>query len=371
MIPASLYQTIYLILVTILTIAVRQKYVLMRDSSNRMYSNGETVQALLIVVFMTFFIGLRPVSGAYFCDMSNYATSYELYLDGAIFQFDPTSENVIFENLFAFIGSLRLGYTFFFFIIALIYFATAYVGIQKLFKNNCLAVYLMFLGAFCTFSMGTNGIKAGAAASIFILALGYRHNLKICIPLILISLGFHHSMQMPIGAFLITMFFKNSKWYFYGWTFCLLMAFLHVSFFANLFAGMSDESGADYLMGANNGADDGTQGGFRLDFILYSAAPVAIGYYYIMKKKLPVSDMYRDLLHLYLCTNGIWMLCMYANFTNRIAYLSWFMYPIVLAYPFLNENLSHKKYKNFAKTMGYHLGFTLFMNVVYYGIIRA
>ena len=75
---------------------------------------------------------------------------------------------------------------------------------------------------------------------------------------------------------------------------------------------------------------------------------------------------YRDLIHLYICINGIWMLCMYAEFTNRIAYLSWFLYPIVIIYPFIHENLGHNKYKVFGKTILYHLAFTLFMSLIYY-----
>lgn len=368
MIPASFYQSLYFIIVCILTFLILPTYSGLRGSAMRQRSESELAGLFLLVLFLTFFIGLRPVSGRYFCDMSNYAAHYEI-LEGNQFFFDPQAENFIFDNLFSWWISNSLGFSSFCLLIAAIYFITAYLGLKRLFPQNELAAYLVFLAGFCTFSMGTNGIKAGAAASIFILAMSYRHNLKICIPLVLISLGFHHSMQMPIGALLITQIFKKSKWYFYGWFFCLLMALGHVSFFANLFASVTDETGADYLMGASNGAD-GTQGGFRLDFILYSSAPIAIGYYYIMKKKMQVSEMYRDLLHYYLCTNGIWMLCMYANFTNRIAYLSWFMYPIVLIFPFLNENFSEYKYCNFVKTMKYHLYFTLFMDVVYYGLIR-
>jgi hypothetical protein len=94
--------------------------------------------------------------------------------------------------------------------------------------------------------------------------------------------------------------------------------------------------------------------------------PVLVGWYVEFKKQLEVSDMYRNLLNLYLCLNGIWMLCMYASFTNRIAYLSWFLYPIVLIYPFLQEDWGEDRYQKFSYVMLAHLGFTLFMNVIYY-----
>lgn len=363
MIPASLYQTIYLILVTIMTLIVYSQY----QSRNglREFAPSRTDALVgVLVIFLILFIGFRPVSGRYFVDMANYALFYEVFYDGATSVFEWDTENKIFDNLFALWGALRLGYTSFFVFIATIYFAAAYLGIRKLFSNHRLAAFLVFLAAFSTFSYGTNGIKAGAATSLFICALGYRDNLKVCIPLILLSWGFHHSMIMPVAAFVVTLFFKNPKYYFAGWFFCVLMAAAHVTAFAQLFAGAVTEHGAEYLQGSGSG--DGTQGGFRIDFIVYSAMPVLVGWFTVIMKRIRVSEMYSNLLNLYLCLNGIWMLCMYANFTNRIAYLSWFLYPIVLIYPFLNEQWGRERYKKFALVMLGHLGFTLFMYVIYY-----
>lgn len=362
MIPASLYQTIYLTLVTIMTLVVYNQY----NSRNglREFSPSRTdAIAGVLVLFFIIFIGFRPLSYRYFGDMGNYALYYEVFFEGATFTFEWDAENKVFDNLLAWWGSVRLGYTSFFVFIAAIYFGAAYLGLRKLFPNHRLTAYLVFLAAFSTFTYGTNGIKAGAATSLFIWALGYRDNLKVCVPLILLSWGFHHSMIMPVAAFVVTLFFKNPKYYFAGWAFCALMAAAHVTAFAQLFAGAADESGASYLTGSGG---DGTKGGFRIDFIVYSTMPVLVGWYTVMKKRIRVSEMYLNLLNLYLCLNGIWMLCMYANFTNRIAYLSWFIYPIVLIYPFLNEQWGRDRYKKFALVMLGHLGFTLFMNILFY-----
>ena len=69
---------------------------------------------------------------------------------------------------------------------------------------------------------------------------------------------------------------------------------------------------------------------------------------------------------MYLMTNAIWMLCMYAEFTNRIAYLSWFQYPVVLIYPFLKEQWGVNQYPLVKKIAYGHLVFTLFMELVFY-----
>lgn len=361
-IAAEAYYYIYLFLLLILTWITYARYANRSGLQPTSRSSTES-GSWILVTFLVVFIGFRPMSGL-FVDMVNYNASYYAFYFGYPFHFERNAENVLFDNLFAWWGAMNLSITSFFVCIAAIYFITAYWGIRRLFPNDRLAAYLVFLGAFSTFSYGTNGIKAGAAASLFIWAISYRENLKICIPLILLSWGFHHSMQLPVYAFVLTLLFKNPKWYFYGWIACVFLAFLHVSFFSRLFASISDESGAGYLMA--KGGDDGTKGGFRIDFILYSFMPVLVGYWALFVKRVELSSLYKCLLNLYLCTNGVWMLCMYASFTNRIAYLSWFLYPVVLIYPFLNEAWGVNRYRQFSKVMALHLTFTLFMTIVYY-----
>ena len=171
-------------------------------------------------------------------------------------------------------------------------------------------------------------------------------------------------MQLPVVAYVLTLIFKNEKWYFYGWLFCLLMAIGHVSFFQNLFAEITDDSGASYL--SSTGENWGGKSGFRIDFVIYSMMPVLIGYYVKYKYKLE-DKLYDIMLNIYLVCNGVWMLCMYANFNNRIAYLSWFIYPILLVYPcYAIEDENHPLVLNRKKIVLGHLGFTLFMVFVYY-----
>ena len=363
MIPAEYYQTIYLIIVSLMTLGVYNQYANRNGLREFKHSNLDIVAGGL-ALFMALFIGLRPVS-VVFADMINYADWYDILYEGAAFYFNRDTENLLFDNLFAWWGSEWLGYTSFFVFVAAIYFGAAYLGLRKLFPNHRLTAFLVFLAALSTFSYGTNGIKAGAAASLFILAMGYRENLKVCIPLVLLSWGFHHSMIMVVAGFVLTLFVKNPKYYLYGWCICFLLAAAHITAFAHFFSGFTTEHGAGYLL-TESGVRD-AQGGFRIDFILYSAMPVLVGWYAVFKKRMNLSPLYKDLLNLYVCLNGTWMLCMYASFTNRIAYLSWFLYPIVLIYPFLQEPWGRNRYKIFGWVMLGHLGFTLFMNIIYYG----
>ena len=130
MIPASLYQGIYLLIVTILTIVAFSRYK-NRDGLYDLESTHTNVFTILLVILISIFIGLRPVSWRYFGDMVNYVQFYETFFEGVSFKFDRNLNNIIFNNLFAWWGSARLGYTSFFVLFATLYFVTTYLGIKK------------------------------------------------------------------------------------------------------------------------------------------------------------------------------------------------------------------------------------------------
>lgn len=355
------YLPLYLIVVSVMTVYLCSYY---KNNSYAVVDNRQIaspVPTFIVAVALTLFIGLRPKARC-FVDSNNYIAYYNV-LEGNNFEFNIHAENPVFDNLFSWAASIGLGWSTFFLLIAFVYFMGIFVACAKIFPYDTLVSYIIYLGAFSTFSYATNGIKAGAAASLFLMAIAYREKWQIVVLFLLLSLGFHHSMTLPIGAFVLAYFYRNTKVYFIAWCLCMLIAMLHISFFTNLLVGMTDERGAEYLLTSDS--EWGGKSGFRIDFVLYSAMPVLVGYWTVFKEKA-VSVAYNFILSIYLITNGVWMLCMYANYTNRIAYLSWFLYPIVLIYPFLNMYLGENQYRNFAVIACLHLLFTLFMSFIYY-----
>lgn len=360
MIPAELYQYVYLILVCLATFVLIQEY-------NRPFSNRSNISKprimFLLASFMAFFIGIRPPSIA-FADMLNYYNSYQ-HIFGQSFEFTFETNNYIFDNILPWFASMKVPAELYFILIAAIYFGCMAWACVKIFPRDALLAFVVCLGAFSTFSYGTNGIKAGAAASIFLLALAYRNNKPLAIFFLWASLGFHHSMLAPIVAYVIAYFYRKPNAYLWAWIVCLLLAAAHVTYFQLYFAGFTNEHGSEYLVGDRY---ENAVSGFRPDFILYSAVPIFIGYY-LLRIQYVASETYKFLWCIYTMTNCVFLLCTYATFVNRIAYLSWLMYPIVLLYPFVNTqwaqhpNMS-KRYLKYA-VYG-HLGFTAFMTFIYY-----
>jgi hypothetical protein len=84
---------------------------------------------------------------------------------------------------------------------------------------------------------------------------------------------------------------------------------------------------------------------------------------YIFKKKY--NDLiYSQLFNMYLIANAFWILIIRANFSNRFAYLSWFMLPLIVMYPILKNEIFIKQHQLIGKIIfGYFL-FTFVLIVI-------
>jgi hypothetical protein len=361
MIDAIYYQPIYLILVSLLSLFCCIFYLkssgLIRESK---------IPGFLLAILLSIFIGQRPIS-AIFADTVGYVYYYNdnLYQN---FSFSWDCENYIFDNLTLWFASNGIHYSVYLTILAMLYFVARYFSCTKLFPDNSWISYLIFLGSFITFTSSVNGIKAGIASSFLALAIAYRKQWKKCIVFLMIAWGFHHAFHVCLLAFICVTFYKNTRFYLFIWFVALVLAIAHITYFQEIFAGFTDKKGADYL----SIEADGWRTGMRYDFVLYSIVPIILGWYVTIKNHFR-DEMYIFILNMYILLNAIWILCMYASFTNRIAALSWALYPMVITYPFLSRNYQisqNIKNHNIAYSLFFSLGFTLFMNIIYYGVLK-
>lgn len=354
MIDAQFYRPIYFLIIFFLTLWFTNKLRPNYISENNKY-------CVLLTLFFILFIGFRPVSHKYFVDMYGTALQFSLWARSQIGFFGDV-ENLLYDNLRINMATLGFTYRPFFIIIASIYFGGMYFLCTRIFNHRKMIALLTCLAAFSSFSFGTNGVKAGAAASIFLIAIALQHNRHgiYAIFFAILSIGFHHSMILPVIASVVCKYYHKHRHYYYLWGVCFLLAMFRITYFQNLFADIGSDSSRDYLSGVGIATK-----GFRIDFVLYSAVPILLGAW-LEIRKYHISEKYKDLLNLYMLINAVWMLCMYAEFTNRIAYLSWLMYPIVLIYPFINESALNNKLKLMKLFVWGHLCFTMFMEFVFY-----
>lgn len=356
-IPASEYAAIYFHLLLIVTLYMYWQ--------SRVYfiEQVETVKVsqnlgYILLVFIMFYMGTRPISWV-FGDMTAYAEGFnKLKLAPNL----PMKREVFFGEFTRFCAGIMSAESYFF-LIDILYIVPCYFFAKKYFSDYWFIPFLMMVGSFSFWSFGTNGIRNGMATSLFILALIFYEKQKWLMYLIMgVAYGFHHSLMIPIGAFIASGLYKNPKIYLYIWLAAIPLSLFAGGFWETFFGslGIGDERVNQYLTQNKEFQDQMSDTGFRWDFVLYSGFAVFAGYYYIIKRGFQ-DQFYTHLWGTYMIANAFWILVIRANFSNRFAYLSWFLMAIVIAYPLFKVKFWPEHYKIVGRIfLAYYL-FTYFM----------
>lgn len=303
-------------------------------------------------------MGFRPISH-YFVDMVTYSKSFLDYQSGATLS---TEKDVLFEY-FTLLCSKLMNVNFFFFLCALVYIYPLYLVCKKWFPNYWFYAFLLIVCSFSFWAGGVNGMRNSIAGSIFLFGIS-RDRRLFQIGLILIAIGVHKSMLLPTVGFVVAQFYNKPKYIIAFWFLCIPLSLAGGGFWENFFASLGfEDDRLSYLTDGNVNEDEFSSTGFRWDFLLYSATAVYAGWYFIVKKGFE-DKIYYWLFNTYVFANAFWILVIRANFSNRFAYLSWFMMALVIIYPFLKMELMKNQHKVLAKVMLIYFAFTFLMNVI-------
>nr|WP_209390150.1 EpsG family protein [Chryseobacterium sp. RR2-3-20] len=313
---------------------------------------------VFLFVFTLFYIGFRPISGK-FLDMTTYNYEFEYYKSGG----DPTKiKSDYFFWYLTYFTSKFLNANQYFFLLACFYIIPLFIVSKIFFKKYAFYSFFLFVASFSFWAYGTNGIRNGIATSIFLLVfVTDKRWLQVLI--LCISIQFHSSMIIPTIGFIVANLYKNPKNIVYAWFGCIPISLVLGDVIQTLFAGLIEDDRTSYLTEGNINNDNFSSVGFRWDFVLYSFSAVYAGYFYIIKKKFN-DNKYRIIYSTYVITNAFWILVIKANFSNRFAYLSWFLMAIVIIYPLLKKQLFKDPYKAIIYVTLAYFGFTFFMNVI-------
>lgn len=359
-----LYYRVHYLIVLLLSLFVFFR--INQYSADKLLNNKRTDFVIwLYVILFIIVVGLRPVSRA-FGDMGAYARMFRNFSEGDVWDL-PTGDTPFF--LLEYWCAQRMDAQWFFLIVEIIYILPVLVACWRFFKKNDYIAILFCIAAFSFFTYGVNGIRNGAACSLVILAISFIQGglgeKILCAVFSLIAINFHHSTALPVLGMIVAYLVKSPRIMFVFWVFSIIVSLIAGDYVSNLFAGLGfDDRLSDYIV-TEAEEDLFSYTGFRWDFLLYSAIPVIMGYYIIFRKKV-FDPTYLLLLGTYIYANSFWIMVIRANYSNRFAYLSWFLYPLVLAYPLL-------KLEIWPKTQGHktglimlgHLAFTLMMIFIF------
>lgn len=366
MIPAQYYHPIFLYSVLLMTFMSASR---LSTQSYGMIKKGDNnfIIALIISLVYAIFIGMRPLSSYYFCDTVNYAWNYDLYAMG-INQYSGEGDWA-FDKLM-YVCSQVMDVSSFFTVVSLGYFIFTLLACKRFCSNNVFAAMLFMMGAISFFSYCTNGIRNGLACSGVLLFLSFIQGKKIdkliALLIIIPIIGIHKSVLLPVlMAILSLLLIKNFRYAYTFWILSIIISLIQGNAVASLFSNFGFDDRVSYITSeAQEGMFSHT--GFRWDFLIYSLMPILLGYYIVIMRGIR-NRTYEFLLNTYTLSNAFWVMVIRANFSNRFAYLSWFMYPLVLAYPLLKMDIWGEVQGRYLKNiMLAHIGFTWFMQTFYW-----
>jgi hypothetical protein len=320
--------------------------------------------SLLLCLGLTFWIGFRPISDA-FGDTVNYALEYSL-MDPRQISMDWRGE-WIWQWIMNGSKAAGLSVHALFTIIAAGYVLSAAWAVYRFMPNDPLLGTVFLLNSLMFFPFGVNGLRNGLACHLVLLGASFLLDDKwvtgslVC----LIAVGFHRSAFLPIAALLVGIFLiRNVRYVIVFWFGTILVSLLAGDVFAGLFAGVGfDERMTQYVTISD--LSEFSQSGFRWDFLLYSAMPVAMAWYVCVKKGLQ-DNWYNVICTVYCLCNAFWILVIRSAFSNRFAYLSWFLYPIVIAYPLVNMPIQEDQDRLTGWILLGYAAFSVFMWFVFW-----
>lgn len=323
---------------------------------------------LLFTIFYIIFFGFRPIAEC-FGDTINYRKGYEFFRDFGVFMNgDEIASNDVIFYTFEKICAKSVDIHVWFAIIMLFYMMMMLGGCKKIDYRHGALLMLFCLGSFEFYPYSVNGIRNGVACSFAIMAVACLCKEEKIWALIwsIIAVGCHKSTALPIATVFFSYYVSKPKFMYITWLGAIVLSLAIGGSIDNLLSSLSyDDRLSDNL---RSDSADGLilKHSFRWDFLLYSFMPILLGWYTIFKRKL-FNKTYLILLGTYMYANAFWIFAIRAIFSNRIAYLSWFIYPIVLAYPLLNFPVFKKNHT--VKTAWILLGqfgFTTILAIIYY-----
>ena len=316
--------------------------------------------SLGVIVLLCFLMALYPIQWGTFGDREGY-----LYMFNNVAQTSFSDPFWRFLNVA--IRNFTVNQVYFFLIMALLYVGLRYWACYNFNKNYSFLLFAMLISSFQFLSYGVNTIRSGVASSFLLLAFSVYSKEKtkevLTFLLVLASVGIHKSMALPAFMFLLSVVFPRPKFYLLVWLSSFVFSAILGGFFESNLGNLIEQNvgsqAGEYIL---NESTSGYKRGFRLDFILYSLAPILLGAYYIVKKSFQ-DKLYISLYCTYILTNAVFVLVIRANFVDRFGYLSWLMIPFILLYPLLKVRLFEKQNNKIALILFLNTVFTMLMYI--------
>ena len=337
-------------------------------------NKGEYWWPLLLSVLLALWIGLRPTNAIAmgYGDSVNYAMTYRFMAANDLsFTTAEYGAEWLWQLLMIICIRCGMDVSGFFLVVAFGYVLSATWAMKKILPTRPYLGFLFLISSLMYYTFSVNGLRNGLACHMILLAMAYfmddRWSMAALIALL--AIGIHRSVLLPIVAALTAWkVIRKPAYAIYFWLICIVLSLLAGEWFMELFASIGyDDRMSVYTSGELDEHEEMfSSSGFRWDFLAYSAVPVLLTWLVnIMRRK---RDGWFNIISItYILCNAFWVLVIRAEYSNRFAYLSWFLYPVVISYPFCNMKAWTNQNRMAGLTLLLYFLFTFIMNTLYWG----
>lgn len=344
-------------------------YYLSSTNCEKLLRQYSILLPIILAIILIVFIGLRPPSSKHFTDMYMYRHRWNILDTQYFVDYFSFKSEWFFDLVLLISKKLVADVQFWFFIIELFYIGCQFWACKKLLWENVWMAIMFVFFSYQFFSFGTNGIRNGMGCALMMLSIAFFCDRKtigyiIGSMLFILAMGCHRSVIIPMAALMGSMFLiKDIKYAIYIWIACIVMSLLAGNFFVGFVANLGfDNRMAQYSAAGEDAMSQFSHTGFRWDFLLYSAMPLLLAAYVRFRK---ITDKTFTLIaNTYILANAFWVLICRVAFSNRFAYLSWFIYSLVIAYAVIRVPIWRDQDRKAGQILLAHTAFTIIMFVI-------
>lgn len=202
-----------------------------------------------------------------------------------------------------------------------------------------------------------SGMMRNSLAMLFFLIAIFQKKYFVKLLIFILAVTFHKSLLLPIIVFLIIelvhVTFKGKLIFaLMLWLASIAISLFSSDFWLKLLLKLKIDKRLQYLTETNPLSGFFYKTTYRYDLVIVSLL-IIVFITYILSRYNIRRKIYQNLFISFIIVNAFWISVMGANFNIRFFFLSWFMMPVLIGYPFLHASL--KLHRLFIFLIGLHL----------------
>lgn len=282
------------------------------------------INTFLLAIYLVLIIGLREWWAK---DVFVDSYQYGIFFESADWSSLDEAKDYGFDFFAIFLKKIGFSVEMFFLFCSFLYVFPIVSLCRKVGRNYSFLFLIFVASSIFFYSYGVNGIRNGIATSLVLLGISYTRFSAKQFFFFILAYVCHQSILLPVFAYYLAYYVTFEKVRLF-WIISIPISFIFSNYIEN-FLSSSGLLGERFISYVNGDMDEFGKVGFRLDFIIYSSLPVII---YSLSKKAhkKIDNFTRNITNMYIISNTFWILINYIAFSNRFAYLSWFLMPFII-----------------------------------------